>query len=100
MEPRRREAPGGRARWATTRSRSSRSPTGSTRDGNELIDELERLYVPKNDPRWLRRNALVALGNVGRPGDEHHVASAVHDPDDSAPRRGRACGSRIAERSE
>jgi epoxyqueuosine reductase len=21
--------------------------------------------VPRNDPRWLRRNALVALGNVG-----------------------------------
>jgi epoxyqueuosine reductase len=23
------------------------------------------LYVPRNDPRWLRRNAAVALGNVG-----------------------------------
>jgi epoxyqueuosine reductase len=39
------------------------------RDGNELVRELDRLYVPKNDPRWLRRNALVALGNVGRPED-------------------------------
>ncbi len=37
------------------------------RDGAELVDELDRLYVPKNDPRWLRRNALVALGNVGSP---------------------------------
>jgi epoxyqueuosine reductase len=27
---------------------------------------LARLYVPRNDPRWLRRNALVALGNAGR----------------------------------
>ena len=27
--------------------------------------ELDRLYVPQNDARWLRRNALVALGNVG-----------------------------------
>ncbi|TML71431.1 MAG: tRNA epoxyqueuosine(34) reductase QueG [Actinobacteria bacterium] len=35
------------------------------RDGAELVDELDRLYVPKNDARWLRRNALVALGNVG-----------------------------------
>jgi epoxyqueuosine reductase len=35
--------------------------------------ELERLFVPRNDPRWLRRNALVALGNVGR-GDETAVA--------------------------
>jgi epoxyqueuosine reductase len=28
-------------------------------------DLLMRLYVPRNDPRWLRRNALVALGNTG-----------------------------------
>ncbi len=34
--------------------------------GRELPAELlERLYVPRNDPRWLRRNALVALGNTG-----------------------------------
>lgn len=26
---------------------------------------LERLFVPRNDPRWLRRNALVVLGNAG-----------------------------------
>jgi epoxyqueuosine reductase len=31
-----------------------------------LDEELvRRLYVPRNDPRWLRRNALVALGNIG-----------------------------------
>jgi epoxyqueuosine reductase len=35
------------------------------RDGEELVAEFERLYVPRNDPRWLRRNALVAAGNVG-----------------------------------
>ena len=35
------------------------------RDGDELVAELDRLYVPRNDPRWLRRNALVAAGNVG-----------------------------------
>jgi epoxyqueuosine reductase len=34
-------------------------------DSQELVDELDRLYVPRNDARWLRRNALVALGNVG-----------------------------------
>ncbi len=33
-------------------------------DGAELVDELDRLYVPRNDPRWLRRNALYALGNT------------------------------------
>jgi epoxyqueuosine reductase len=39
-----------------------------------LDDALRRLYVPKNDPRWLRRNALVALGNVGV-GDERADAA-------------------------
>ena len=32
---------------------------------SELIAEFERLYVPRNDARWLRRNALIAAGNVG-----------------------------------
>ena len=36
-----------------------------TRDGADLVSEVDRLYVPKNDPRWLRRNALYALGNTG-----------------------------------
>jgi epoxyqueuosine reductase len=39
-------------------------------DGRALIDGFDRLYVPRNDARWLRRNALVALGNTG---DETHV---------------------------
>lgn len=34
-------------------------------DGDELVARFDRLYVPRNDPRWLRRNALVAAGNVG-----------------------------------
>jgi epoxyqueuosine reductase len=34
-------------------------------DGRSLVSALDRLYVPRNQPRWLRRNALVALGNVG-----------------------------------
>lgn len=36
-----------------------------TADGDALVERYDRLYVPRNDPRWLRRNALVALGNVG-----------------------------------
>ena len=36
-----------------------------SRDGRELVDRFDRLYVPKNDSRWLRRNALIAAGNVG-----------------------------------
>jgi epoxyqueuosine reductase len=36
-----------------------------SRDGKELVERFDRLYVPRNDPRWLRRNALIAAGNVG-----------------------------------
>jgi len=42
------------------------------RDGRELVTDYDRLYVPRNDARWLRRNAAVALGNVG--GHEHEPA--------------------------
>jgi len=52
-----------------------------TRDGGELVDELERLFVPRNDARWLRRNALVALGNVGRGDDARHAEAFADDPD-------------------
>ena len=70
LEPRRRS--GG----AATSSRGDAMPSVSLvewleRDGAALVEELDRLYVPQNDPRWLRRNALVALGNVGEPGDAH-----------------------------
>jgi epoxyqueuosine reductase len=57
------------------RRRETPLPTGATpvvslrdwleRPGDELVRELDRLYVPRNDSRWLRRNALVAAGNRG-----------------------------------
>ena len=36
---------------------------------DELIERHGRWYIPRRDPRYLRRNALVALGNVGAPDD-------------------------------
>ncbi|HET9675366.1 MAG TPA: tRNA epoxyqueuosine(34) reductase QueG [Gaiellaceae bacterium] len=38
----------------------------------DLRTRYDRLYVPRNDPRFLRRNALVAAGNVG--GEAEHGA--------------------------
>src|SRR5262249_20004951 len=62
-------------RGVEKRRRSQAPPAGSTpavslvdwleRDADDLVSELDRLYVPRNDARWLRRNALVALGNNG-----------------------------------
>ncbi|WP_195210251.1 tRNA epoxyqueuosine(34) reductase QueG [Actinomarinicola tropica] len=47
-------------------------------DDATLLARHGRWYVPRRDPRYLRRNALVALGNVGDPADPR-VAQAVED---------------------
>ena len=41
---------------------------------DDLRTRYDRLYFPRNDPRFLRRNALVAAGNVG--GEEEREAVA------------------------
>ena len=70
-----------------------------TRDDRELVDELDRLFVPGNDARWLRRNALVAVGNVG-PADDAPLVEAFLDDDHPVLRRvARRAAERIAERA-
>jgi epoxyqueuosine reductase len=44
-------------------------------DDDTLLARHGRWYIPRRDPRYLRRNALVALGNVGRPDDPAVVAT-------------------------
>ena len=49
-------------------------------DDAELLERFGRFYLPHREPRYLRRNALVVLGNAGRPEDravEAAVRSAV-----------------------
>jgi epoxyqueuosine reductase len=43
---------------------------------DDLRERYRRLYVPRNDARYLRRNALVALGNTGGP--EHRPLLERH----------------------
>ena len=40
----------------------------------ELLEEFDALYIADRDPRWLRRNALVAIGNSGSGSDVEVVA--------------------------
>jgi epoxyqueuosine reductase len=51
-------------------------------DGPDLRERYRRLYVPRNDPRWLRRNALVAVGNVGSPADADAVQPYLESDDE------------------
>jgi epoxyqueuosine reductase len=51
-------------------------------ESDTLVDDYERLYVPRNDVRFLRRNALVALGNVGGP--EHIPLLEARSDDEHA----------------
>ena len=64
LEPRDREAPR-RARAAAGRraARLARRLARGVR--RRAAERYDRLFVPRNDPRYLRRNALVALGNSG-----------------------------------
>ncbi len=50
----------------------------------ELLRRYGRWYIPQREPRYLRRNALIILGNIGRPDDPDVVDAlrrALKDPD-------------------
>jgi len=47
----------------------------------ELADRYDRLFVPRNDPRYLRRNALIALGNTGGRAEEPVVERYAESDD-------------------
>ena len=51
-------------------------------DGEALVERFDRLYVPRNDPRYLRRNALVAAGTVGGERERAAVERYADDPDE------------------
>ena len=53
------------------------------RDPDQVRHRFSRLYVPRNDGRRLRLNALVAAGNVGGDGEREAVADCLDDPDET-----------------
>jgi epoxyqueuosine reductase len=52
-------------------------------DPDELRRRFARLYVPRNDGRRLRVNALVAAGNAGGEGERDAVSAYLDDPDET-----------------
>jgi epoxyqueuosine reductase len=67
----------------------------------ELLDRHGRWYIPERNPRWLRRNALVALGNIAQPWDHEAVRMIdryLEDPDEMLSRHARWARGRIDER--
>ncbi|MBA3347031.1 MAG: tRNA epoxyqueuosine(34) reductase QueG [Actinobacteria bacterium] len=67
-------------------------------DGEALVERFDRLYVPRNDPRWLRRNALVAAGNVGGEPERAAVGRYVDDEDEVLREHARWALARLEER--
>ena len=80
--------------WATRRSPPPPAEAGSqprvdilrvlSCPDETLLDWIGRWYIPGRDVRYVRRNALVALGNTGDPTDPavvHAVSGALGHPD-------------------
>jgi epoxyqueuosine reductase len=68
----------------------------------EVLAEFGRWYLPGRDADVLRRNAFVALGNVGEPGDATVMAAIAHglnDPNPIIVRHALWAANRLAERA-
>jgi epoxyqueuosine reductase len=68
-------------------------------DAATLTARYDRLYVPRNDPRYLRRNALVVLGNVGGEEQAALAESYAAGDDPMLAEHARWAQRRIADRS-
>jgi epoxyqueuosine reductase len=69
-------------------------------DADELRQRYERLYVPRNDGRYLRRNALVALGNTGTQEDAALAEPFLADGDELLREQAEWAVARIEERHD
>src|SRR5882762_480598 len=69
-------------------------------DEADLRLRYDRLFVPRNDGRWLRRNALVAAGNVGGEAERAAVERYVDDDDELLREHAHWALARLAERHD
>jgi epoxyqueuosine reductase len=69
------------------------------REDDELRRAYDRLYVPRNDGRFLKRNALVALGNAGRPEHARAIEPYLEHEDGMLRETAAWALTRIAERA-
>jgi epoxyqueuosine reductase len=69
-------------------------------DDRDLAQRYERLYVPRKNGKYLKRNALVALGNGGGPEHLPAVERFARDPDPGLREHADWAARRIRERSE
>jgi epoxyqueuosine reductase len=67
-------------------------------DARDLNTRYDRLFVPRNDPRWLKRNALVAAGNVGGEAELAAVQPYLDSDDDLLREHAIWAAGRMAER--
>ena len=79
-------------------------PTVALRDwleagDDELISDFDRLFVPRNEARWLRRNALIAAGNAGSDELAPSVERYLGDDDPMLRETAEWALARMAERS-
>ena len=71
-----------------------------SRGADELVADLDRLFVPRNEARWLRRNALIAAGNVGTGELEPAMRQYEDDSDPILSDAARWALARMADRAE
>ena len=69
-------------------------------DPAELRRRYARLYVPRNDGRRLRLNALVAAGNAGGDGEREAVSAYLDDPDSATRELAAWAAARLEERRD
>lgn len=71
-------------------------------DDGDLLDRFGRWYLHGRNPRWLRRNAVIAIGNTADPNDrtvDERLAALCEDDDEIVAEHAAWARRRLAERA-